>query len=176
MVKHLNLIIPFLFLGAHARASTINAQAWRARGDATPPLFPDESRFTFPEKHSQSLAGRGEVGICFSGGGSRAFVAAAGQARALLFLGLVDKIKYSASVSGGSWFHTLWQFWSSGASDEAQLLGPYVPPRALNESFLRAMPGGCCLGAPGRESLWRLLARLLVRSRLDPAYSLDRAW
>ena len=102
--------------------------------------------------------------------------AAAGQARALLFLGLVDKIKYSASVSGGSWFHTLWQFWSSGASDEAQLLGPYVPPRALNESFLRAMPGGCCLGAPGRESLWRLLARLLVRSRLDPAYSLDRAW
>ena len=166
----------FLLVHCAARASSgdsaINALAWRASNAA---LLPEAS-FTFPEKHSESLAGRGEVGICFSGGGSRAFVAAAGQVRALSSLGLVDKVKYSASVSGGSWFNTLWQFWSSGAADEAQLLGPYVPPRALNESFLHDMPSGCCLGAPGQESLWRLLARLLVKSRLDPAYSLDRAW
>lgn len=152
--------------------TSISTRAWVSGGS---PLLPDPS-FTFPESSSANLAGRADVGIAFSGGGSRAFVSAAGEVRALRLLGLVGRIKYAASVSGGSWFNALWQFWQSGAADEAALLGPYVPPAALNETFLRAMPEGCCLAAPGSESLWVALARLLREAKDDPAYNLDRAW
>jgi len=43
------------------------------------------------------------VGVCFSGGGSRAMAAAQGQMLALHNAGLIDKVKYFSAVSGGSW-------------------------------------------------------------------------
>ena len=42
------------------------------------------------------------VGVCFSGGGSRAMAAAQGQMLALHNAGLIDKVKYFSAVSGGS--------------------------------------------------------------------------
>ena len=48
-------------------------------------------------------ASRNTVGVCFSGGGSRALSATMGQLRGLRALGVLDDVLFISSVSGGTW-------------------------------------------------------------------------
>ena len=57
----------------------------------------------FPETGSVSLEGRADLGIAFSGGGTRSATATMGELRGLKQLGWLDQVKYIASVSGGTW-------------------------------------------------------------------------
>ena len=63
------------------------------------------------------------VGLCFSGGGSRALSCALGQYRALHLLGLMDDVHYISSVSGGTWASAAYAFLPSEFDDD-DFLGP----------------------------------------------------
>lgn len=71
----------------------------------------------------------GNVGVCLSGGGSRALSAGMGQLRALKFLTangkpLLDQVKAFSTVSGGSWLGVSWAY-NSGKSED-DFLNRYV--------------------------------------------------
>jgi hypothetical protein len=73
----------------------------------------------------------GNVGICLSGGGSRALSAGMGQLRALSYLqlggqSLLSQTKAISTVSGGSWLGVTFEFLTSATSDGA-FLNDYVP-------------------------------------------------
>jgi hypothetical protein len=78
----------------------------------------------------------GNVGICLSGGGSRALSAGMGQLRALKYLqangkSLLSQVKAISTVSGGSWLGVPFEYLTPGTSDD-DFLNLYVPdPRQL---------------------------------------------
>jgi hypothetical protein len=63
----------------------------------------------------------GNVGICLSGGGSRALTAGMGQLRGLEALGLLGKTRAISTVSGGSWVGVTFEYLPAGTSDDAYL-------------------------------------------------------
>ena len=63
------------------------------------------------------------AGVCISGGGSRSLSAAMGELRALAALGLLPKIGWLSTVSGGTWASTLFN-WAPEIYSDATLLGP----------------------------------------------------
>jgi len=79
---------------------------------------------------------RGSVGVCFSGGGSRALTCALGQMMGLRQLRdtggkpLLDRVRYISSVSGGSWASVLYTFLPEKIADE-QFFVPTFPPEDL---------------------------------------------
>ncbi len=83
----------------------------------------------------------GNVGLCFSGGGTRSMLATTGQLRALKALGLLEKARMTASVSGGAWAHVPFTFLPPERSDD-ELLGVLVPdPGALRAGPAPGSPG-----------------------------------
>jgi hypothetical protein len=79
---------------------------------------------------------RKRVGICFSGGGSRALTCAWGQMIGLRSLQgasgktLLDEARYISSVSGGTWASVLYTFHDPKISDNV-FLGPAYAPSQL---------------------------------------------
>ncbi len=71
------------------------------------------------------------IGLCFSGGGSRALTCAWGQMLGLRTLDLIDKARYISSVSGGTWATSIYSYLPDGISD-TDLLGTYFPPEKLS--------------------------------------------
>ncbi len=72
----------------------------------------------------------GRVGVCLSGGGSRAMTAGMGQLRALKYLqlngkSLLDQTRALSTVSGGSWMGQTFTYLSGTTTDDA-LLNRYV--------------------------------------------------
>ncbi|MBQ4838509.1 hypothetical protein [Pseudoalteromonas luteoviolacea] len=82
-------------------------------------------------EHSDS--NRANLGICFSGGGSRALTCAWGQMLGLDTLNLLKKARYISSVSGGTWASSIYSFLPQKYSDEG-LLGEYITPANLSVS------------------------------------------
>lgn len=76
------------------------------------------------------LTNRADLGVCFSGGGTRSAAATLGQLRGLKHSGLLKHVKYISAVSGGSWAATPFVYLPSKLS-EAEFLGKYVPPSDL---------------------------------------------
>jgi len=73
----------------------------------------------------------GNVGVCLSGGGSRALSAGMGQLRALSYLqlngkSLLSQTKALSTVSGGSWLGVTFEYLTAGTSDD-DYLNQYVP-------------------------------------------------
>lgn len=79
---------------------------------------------TFPEVVAQPDGfGPPWAGVCISGGGSRSLSAAMGQLRGLASLGLLSKVSWLSTVSGGTWAGSLFNWAEASISDET-LLGP----------------------------------------------------
>lgn len=74
---------------------------------------------------------RENLGICFSGGGSRALTCTWGQILGLTTLGVMQKSRYLSSVSGGTWAASVYTYLPDDISDE-DLLGKYYPPGKLS--------------------------------------------
>lgn len=100
-----------------------------------------------------------ELGVAFSGGGTRAATAAMGQIRALTESPWqfgpkegrwIDRVKYISSVSGGTWFSVPYTFLPERFDDEA-FLGRTLGPREMlafdgpNGRFARAVDGAYSL-------------------------------
>jgi hypothetical protein len=71
------------------------------------------------------------IGLCFSGGGSRALTCAMGQLRALHTLGLMDQVFAISSVSGGTWASATYAYLPSTISDDDFLGLPVLDPSKL---------------------------------------------
>ncbi len=87
---------------------------------------------------AQSVGGTGVgppwAGVCISGGGSRSLSAAMGELRGLDALGLLPKIGWLSTVSGGTWAGTLFNW-----APESLLRRHAARPA-------RARSGGSCAG------------------------------
>ena len=78
----------------------------------------------------------GDVGICLSGGGSRALSAGMGQLRALKHLqangaSLLSQVKAVSTVSGGSWLGVTFEYLTGSVSDDDFLNGYVSNPADL---------------------------------------------
>jgi len=100
--------------------------------------------------HEHSLKARSSaanfVGVCFSGGGSRALSAAMGQLRGLKYLNLLEDVFFISSVSGGTW---------------ASATYTYLPPQYDDDDFL-----GLVVVNPGNLTYWNWNPQ-------HPEYALD---
>jgi hypothetical protein len=80
-------------------------------------------------------ASRKSIGVCFSGGGSRALTCAWGQLIGLSSIRQadgkrwIDDVRYISSVSGGTWASVLYTFRPASISDEVFLGPAYTPDR-----------------------------------------------
>lgn len=107
---------------------------------ATPPL-------TIDQLYTPSST-PGNVGLCLSGGGTRACCAGMGQLRALAYLqangtSLLGQIKALSTVSGGSWLGTPYQYMPKGQASDATYLGTYDANQgALTTADLANLPAG----------------------------------
>ncbi len=86
---------------------------------------------------TKASLGGPQVGLCLSGGGTRAASCSMGALRALQSLGLLDRVQLLSTVSGGGWAGSIYMY--SGAS-LPDTLGPMVPDDGLSK--LRWSSGG----------------------------------
>jgi len=93
--------------------------------------------FIFPEMEYAEIKGKKNVGICFSGGGTRSASLTMGQLRALNMLGVLPEIRYLSAVSGGSWGSFPFLFLDEKISDE-HFLGKYIESDDLKIEHLKA--------------------------------------
>lgn len=83
------------------------------------------------ETANTGVSGGDYVGLCLSGGGSRALTCAMGQLRALHHLGLIGNVFAISSVSGGTWANTLYTYLPAHISDTDFLGTPVLDPSKL---------------------------------------------
>ncbi|GLQ90778.1 hypothetical protein [Dyella flagellata] len=90
----------------------------------------------------------GNVGLCLSGGGTRACNAAMGQLRALANIqangtSLLSQIRVLSTVSGGSWLGVPYQYMPSAGPTDPDYLGTYNSNQgALTVADLASLPNG----------------------------------
>ena len=79
----------------------VEARYWQVEpgywSSATPNLN------SFPERQLDPPLAGADLGVAFSGGGTRSASASIGQLRGLVQNGWLDRVKYVTAVSGGSW-------------------------------------------------------------------------
>lgn len=100
------------------RVRFIQTQVWRTQGN-------------FPERSLERVKNKEDIGLAFSGGGTRSAAATLGQLAALSEIGLLDRVKYISAVSGGGWAATPYTFLPANIPDQ-EFFGHFVEdPAAL---------------------------------------------
>jgi hypothetical protein len=131
-------ILACWFASVGTTDALLNARAWRSAS-----LYPDSSYF--PE--SNLLEHRPNTAISFSGGGSRAYIAAMGYLAALRDLDLLKNVRYIGGISGGSWATIAFTYLQNHTDDNA-FLGEIVPPEAIRFDKLKFMDPRCARAFP----------------------------
>jgi hypothetical protein len=107
------------------------------------------------------------VGLCFSGGGSRALTCAMGQLRGLRHLGLLDQVFASSSVSGGTWANALFTYLPESISDDTFLGEVVLDPGKLTLARL---------GELAQNNLGQVPTRLDPVSIVEELYTLKATY
>jgi hypothetical protein len=115
---------------ADATAPQLRTRLWHGDG----------SHLVFPEQQLGIRSDTANSAICFSGGGMVSLSATMGQLRGLDGLGLIPRIRYLSSVSGGARAAIAFTYYRSGARDDAEFLGPITPPERISFPGLRVLP------------------------------------
>ena len=89
-----------------------------------------------PDLQVDDLAAKPNVGIAFSGGGTRSASATLGQLRALDKLDLLKNVRYISSVSGGSWACVPYTYLPAD-SDDKIFLGNLMEPSEITLGSLK---------------------------------------
>ncbi|HYI08467.1 MAG TPA: hypothetical protein VEK57_05325 [Thermoanaerobaculia bacterium] len=108
--------------------NTFTTEVWYSQSQA----------MTYPWPEQQAGV-KANVGVCFSGGGTRALSATMGQLRALLSLNLLSSIDYISCVSGGSWASTAFVYYNEGATSDAEFLGAITEPKDITLDALKVI-------------------------------------
>ncbi len=113
------------------------------------------------------------VGVCLSGGGSRALACAMGQLRALRHLGLLDRVAAISSVSGGTWANVLFTYLPDTIGDD-EFLGPVeLDPSQLTWEALGQMAPHNLGQVPCRLGVLKILEQL---TQLADTYASSDLW
>ena len=126
-----------------------------------------DKNFQFEE--DTLLKGRMNVGIAFSGGGSRSASATIGQLRALESLNLLDKVKYISCVSGGSWAATSYIY--SPYQSNPSFLGKSYKPSELTLKRLKKIDKATLPYAPSHAHVFRKFFKHFFALRGDEIFS-----
>ena len=142
-----------------ADPAELTAKVWQSTQQGTSVIY------NYPEVdhvRPQSTA------LCFSGGGSRSYIASLGYMRALSDMGLMDNVRYITGISGGSWASSVYTY-SQHASDE-EFLGDIVPPENITRAGLKSMPAECARKAPGANNFDTIFLSKLLSDGADQAW------
>lgn len=101
--------------------------------------FQGETFGPWPENDLPELQCRASLGLAFSGGGTRAQIAALGQLRGLMDLGILEDVKYITGISGGSWAAASFVY---ATTPTAEYLGDLQPPEDITMESLGKTTGG----------------------------------
>lgn len=125
----------------------------------------------------------GNVGLCFSGGGSVAMMSALGQLRALHEMGVLGKARAISTVSGGSWALVPFTYLPDHIKDET-FLGTYVDdPHTLRledtdkpTSLDHVKPGYMGYAVTQEGIKWNNMAAEALKLAVNPLVPSDRIW
>lgn len=121
-----------------ARYWTVPADDYKQSG---PPVFPESAK----------VQSRGDLGVAFSGGGTRSASASLGQLRGLQRNGwLKQPVRYISAVSGGGWAAVPYTY--SKLLDDA-LLGTPTEPATLDRQTVISTANGAMASAIASSSL-----------------------
>jgi len=96
---------------------------------------------SFPEQQLESPLPGSDLGVAFSGGGTRSATATIGQLRGLMQTGWMGRVKYMTAVSGGTWAAVPFTYYTGAKLSD--LLGEFVPdPKAIDVQVFRRTPNG----------------------------------
>ncbi|HSG16533.1 MAG TPA: hypothetical protein VLE70_09445 [Anaerolineae bacterium] len=129
------------------RLKEVNTRLW----DATRPDF-SYPEIDDPELKVAGLTDRPNLGLAFSGGGTRSASATLGQLRGLRAIGLLQKARYVSCVSGSSFPNTVYAYLPAD-QDEDHLLGPVIAPEELTAEDLAETEKGSFAYAITHSSL-----------------------
>ncbi|ROH84059.1 hypothetical protein ED236_11690 [Pseudomethylobacillus aquaticus] len=129
------------------------------------------------------------IGVCISGGGSRAMTAGVGQLQALSLIQyndkpLLDQVRILSSVSGGSWLSGPFTYLDQPTISDSQFLGTYASPQSLTPLIVGTKPADGNIGAviTNDNFAFKSLAVQMVLLVLDDAFghgkfnNLSRMW
>ena len=136
MLKNIVVVLSTLaILFTHFEsASALKAKAWQNTAEFS-------SSFAFPE---EEYGVKQNVGIAFTGGGSRSYLASLGYMAGLESLDLTkNNIDYISGISGGSWATMVYMYGSRNGLLETEFLGPIVQPADITESGMKVMSDKC---------------------------------
>jgi hypothetical protein len=158
------LLLPLLAAAQHRPIphdplDFVNAKMYTVKTMMRPESFPE---FPF-------VRHKADVGISFSGGGSRSFAATMGYLRGLHDLKLLDKVRYLSSVSGGSWATSTYVYHDLDQVSLEEFLGEPTPPERMSLLKAKVIPHKCARGYPVRNNLITILIEELLLERVDPA-------
>jgi len=97
-----------------------------------------DAGFVFPEASDPALMAREDLGVAFSGGGTRSASHTVGQLRGMVESGLIDVVRYIGSNSGGTWGVLPFTYLPAGAGTDQSYLGPTLAPADLDAATLNA--------------------------------------
>lgn len=138
-----------------------------------PPATLSAGIYPFSSLERSSLASA--IGLCLSGGGSRAAAASMGALRGLRCLGLLDEIAVLSTVSGGGWAGVPFTYLPAEISDD-EFLGGVVPdPRDLTWTHHAGDDPARALDVISERALGSLCTRIGLVEFLDKAAELA-AW
>jgi hypothetical protein len=86
-----------------AAQPTIAVRVWAQYWTIPPDFWDGKSEWTPPEKATLDSRHLNDLGVAFSGGGTRSAAATVGQLRGLRANGWLQHVRYVTAVSGGSW-------------------------------------------------------------------------
>lgn len=134
----------------------VNLRYWPATG---------EPGFVYPERRNpevwQDLLKKDDLGVCFSGGGTRASTAAAGQLRGLKEIGILPRVRYICGVSGGAWAATPYTFVEERRM--CDFLEAYVAPQNFDDKkHLIPGKGSLAGAATSANVVWPGVGRVAV--------------
>ena len=129
----------------------------------------------FPERHDpevkiQALDEKADLGVCFSGGGTRSASATLGQLRGLRNTNILDRVRYLCAVSGGSWTATPFTYLPDSFDDDT-FLGPHVDPQGMTDEDLQYAPDGSMAEAIHRSVLFDKILKNWTKLRGDESYA-----
>lgn len=127
------LIFSFIFNYFQLISSILITKAWQSIN----------KQFNFPENSYSDINNKDNIGITFSGGGDRSYIATIGYLSSFHELNYINKIKYIAGSSGGSWATVVYSYYQNDNITDNQMLGKIIFPEDIIFSNLSYIEEGC---------------------------------
>jgi hypothetical protein len=132
-----------------------------------PDFFPERDD---PEVGISELDKKDDLGLCFSGGGTRSASATLGQLRGLRSIGLLVRARYICAVSGGSWAATPFVYLPERFDDDGFLCSR-LEPEQITDAELENTPDGSLAKAISETVIGDDFLGSVFKLRGDECYS-----